>query len=132
MLSLGEDISFKVRKEAIKHLPVISKLVSKQFFGRLFAFYLLKSKDNSNWAIRKACIDIILDISELCSAEEREGPLTETYLALLKDGSKWVRISAYKNLGAFIYQVYNKLHPDLFREFCRMTDNEINSLSKDN
>jgi hypothetical protein len=58
--------------------------------------------------------------------------LTETYLALLKDSSKWVRISAYKNLGAFIYQVYNKLHPDLFREFCRMTDNEINSLSKDN
>lgn len=60
MLSLGEDISFKVRKEAIKHIPVISKLVSKQFFSRLFEFYQLKAKDNTNWAIRKACIDIIL------------------------------------------------------------------------
>jgi serine/threonine-protein phosphatase 4 regulatory subunit 1 len=60
ILSLGEDISFKVRKEAIKHLPIIAKLVNKQFFQRLFMFYQLKARDNSNWAIRKACIDIIL------------------------------------------------------------------------
>ena len=45
MLSLGEDTSFKVRKEAIKQLPAISKLVSKQFFAsRLYPFFLAKSK----------------------------------------------------------------------------------------
>lgn len=59
LLSLGEDISYKVRKEAILQLPVIAKLVNRQFFTRLFQFYRDKSKDNSNWVIRKACIDII-------------------------------------------------------------------------
>jgi hypothetical protein len=53
-------VSFKVRKEAIKQLPTIAKLVNTQFFGRLFSFYKTKAKDNSNWAIRKACVDIVL------------------------------------------------------------------------
>lgn len=76
ILSLGEDVSFKVRKEAIRHLPIISKLVSLQFFNRLFNFYVTKSKDATGWAIRKACVDIIIDIAELSSFEEREGALT--------------------------------------------------------
>ena len=67
LLSLGEDPSFKVRKEAIKQLPTIGKLVSQQFFSRLFLFYQAKARDISNWAIRKACVDIILEISELCT-----------------------------------------------------------------
>lgn len=62
LLSLGEDISYKVRKEAILQLPVIARLVNRQFFTRLFQFYRDKSRDNSNWVIRKACIDIIPSI----------------------------------------------------------------------
>ena len=74
-------------------------------------FYQSKARDSSNWAIRKACIDIIQDVAQLCLPEEREGPLTETYLILLKDNNKWVKISAYKNLGPFIHQVKSKIHP---------------------
>lgn len=132
LLSLGQDVSFKVRKQAIKQLPIIARLVSKPFFGRLFGFYQSKARDSSNWAIRKACIDIILDIAELCSGEQKEGPLTETYILLLKDTNKWVRISAYKNLGPFIYQVKNKLNPQLLKEFCRMPESDVNGISKDN
>jgi serine/threonine-protein phosphatase 4 regulatory subunit 1 len=132
LLSLGEDVSFKVRKEAIKQLPIIGKLVSKPFFSRLFTFYQAKARDGSNWAIRKACIDIILEVASLCLPEEREGPLTDTYLLLLKDNNKWVKISAYKHLGPYIHQVKNKLNPELFKEFCRMADNDINGLSKEN
>lgn len=132
LLSLGEDVSFKVRKEAIKQLPTIGKLVSKQFFSRLFSFYQTKARDSSNWAIRKACIDIILEVGKLCLPEEGEGPLTDTYLILLKDNNKWVRISAYKHLGPFIHQVRNKLNPELFKEFCRMAESEVNGLSKEN
>ena len=39
ILSLGDDTSVKVRKEAIKHLPAISKMVSKAFFARFSSFY---------------------------------------------------------------------------------------------
>lgn len=60
ILSLGEDVSFKVRKEAIKQLPKIANLVNSQFFARLLGFYLGKAKDPSNWAIRKTCVDVAL------------------------------------------------------------------------
>lgn len=63
MLSLGEDLSLKVRKEAVKHLPIIARLVNPQFFGRLFDFYQGKCGDNSNWVVRKACVDILLPMS---------------------------------------------------------------------
>jgi len=43
-----------------------------------------------------------------------------------------VRISAYKNLGPFIHLVRNKLHPELLKEFCRMADNDVNGISKEN
>ena len=42
---------------------MIAKLVNRQFFGRLFQFYQEKTKDSSNWVIRKACIDILLSVS---------------------------------------------------------------------
>jgi serine/threonine-protein phosphatase 4 regulatory subunit 1 len=71
ILSLGDDTSVKVRKEAIKHLPVISKLVSKQFFNRFLDFFSEKSHDPTNWAIRKACIDIIIDIAELTTPNNK-------------------------------------------------------------
>ena len=63
LLSLGEDISLKVRKEAVKHLPIIAKLVNRHFFQRLLQFYLGKAQDNSNWVLRKACVDTLLGIS---------------------------------------------------------------------
>lgn len=96
----------KVRKEAIKHLPIISKLVSKQFFANRFSsFFIEKARDNSNWAIRKACVDIIIDMAELSTDAEKEGNLTDIMLSFLKDSNKWVRLSAYKNLGRFIYML---------------------------
>jgi hypothetical protein len=56
-------------------------------------------------------MEIILDIAKLCTSEEKEGVLTEVYVGLLKDNNKWVRISAYKNLGPFIHEVKGKIHP---------------------
>lgn len=41
LLSLGEDPQIKVRKEAIINLPVISKIVTHNFFKtRLLPFYI--------------------------------------------------------------------------------------------
>jgi len=50
-------------------LPTIGKLVSQQFFSRLFTFYQSKARDSGNWAIRKACIDIVLDVAKLSLPE---------------------------------------------------------------
>jgi serine/threonine-protein phosphatase 4 regulatory subunit 1 len=114
-------------------LPIICRLVSKQFFHRLFIFYQGKTKDQSNWALRKACVEIIIDISELCEPNERELVLTEIMLTLLKDSNKWVRVSAYKSLGRFIYSLKGqKINEKLTIEFCKMVENEVNAIGKDN
>ena len=54
-------------------------------------------------------------------------------LTLLKDSNKWVRVSAYKSLGRFIYTLKGqKINEKLVIEFCKMVDNEVNSIGKDN
>lgn len=54
-------------------------------------------------------------------------------LRLLKDTHKIVRLTAYKNLGPFIYELKGgKMPGDLLREFCRMTDSDVTSIEKDN
>ena len=114
-------------------MPIICRLVSKQFFTRLFVFYQGKTKDQTNWALRKACVEIIIDMAEMSEATQREVILTDIMLTLLKDSNKWVRVSAYKNLGRFIYTLKGlKINEKLVIEFCKMADNEINSIGKDN
>jgi hypothetical protein len=52
-------------------------------------------------------------------------------LSLLKDTNKWVRVSAYKNLGRFIYELKGlKINNLLVVEFCRMVDAEVATLGK--
>ncbi len=54
-------------------------------------------------------------------------------LSLLKDSQKVVKVAAYKNLGPFIYELKGgKISFELLREFCRMVDNDISNLARDN
>lgn len=54
-------------------------------------------------------------------------------VGLIKDSNKWVRLSAYKSLGPFLHQLKDlKQNPQLLKQFCRMVDSDVNSLSKDN
>lgn len=54
-------------------------------------------------------------------------------LTFLKDSHKIVRITAYKNLGQFIYELKGgKMAPELLKEFCRMADSDVTALAKDN
>ena len=54
------------------------------------------------WAIRKVCADSFSQFALRCRRETREGVLTEHFVRLLDDNSRWVKISAYKSLGPFI------------------------------
>jgi serine/threonine-protein phosphatase 4 regulatory subunit 1 len=52
-------------------------------------------------------------------------------LNLLRDANKWVRASAYKNLGKFIHELKGmKINEKLVLEFCRMVDADVVSLGK--
>lgn len=54
------------------------------------------------WAIRKVCADSFSSFSLRCTREIREDVLTDYFIRLLDDNSRWVKISAYKSLGPFI------------------------------
>ena len=54
------------------------------------------------WAIRKVCADMFSQFASKCSRKTREQVLTEHFIRLLDDNSRWVKISAYKSLGSFI------------------------------
>ncbi|EAR99442.2 protein phosphatase 4 regulatory subunit 1, putative (macronuclear) [Tetrahymena thermophila SB210] len=133
ILSLGEDPQLRVRKESVLNLPIVGKVVSQEFFQqRLLPFYIRKSQDNF-WGIRKACVEIIVEISNICNNKVKEIELTELLLNCLKDQSKWVKIAAYKNLGPFIVTLENcHASEKLFDHYTKMTDNTINSLSNEN
>ncbi|EGR27934.1 protein phosphatase 4 regulatory subunit 1, putative [Ichthyophthirius multifiliis] len=132
ILSLGEDPQLRVKKESVLNLPKIGKEVSQEFFKqRLLPFYIRKSQD-SFWGIRKACVDILVDISKICNDQTRETELTDILLNFLKDNSKWVKTSAFKNLGPFISTLQNQAPSEkLFENYNKMVDNNINNLLQD-
>jgi hypothetical protein len=54
------------------------------------------------WAIRKVCADLFSSFALRCTRKTRETMLCESFIRLLDDNSRWVKISAYKSLGPFI------------------------------
>ena len=52
-------------------------------------------------------------------------------LNLIKDSNKWVRLSAYKNLGKFIFTLKGvNINERLVQEYFRMTENDVNSIGR--
>jgi len=136
LLSMGEDPKVSVRREVIANLPLIGKIVSPMFFHqRILSFYLNVCKE-SYWELRKACIDIIYEICNLCIGDiskTKEKELTNITLKLLKDSNKFVKAAAYKNLGLFISTLQGlEVNEKLLAHYLQMTDASVNGLTFDN
>merc|ERR1719510_906668 len=54
------------------------------------------------WGVRKACADVFMPVSCVCSPTVRQSELSPLFLNLLKDQSRWVRMAAFQALGPFI------------------------------
>ena len=73
----------------------------------LFFFFLQLSKflylcDDAVWGVRKACADVFMPVSCVCSPQIRKKELAPLFVNLLRDQSRWVRMTAYQALGPFI------------------------------
>ena len=58
--------------------------------------------EDSIWGVRKACADVFMPVSCVCSPSVRKSKLSPIFINLLKDQSRWVRMTAYQALGPFI------------------------------
>lgn len=54
------------------------------------------------WAVRKACADVLPDLSKLASMELRVAQLVPVFDHFCEDVSHWVQIAALQQLGPFI------------------------------
>lgn len=54
------------------------------------------------WGVRKACADVFMPVSCVCSPTVRKAELSPIFVNLLRDQSRWVRMTAYQALGPFI------------------------------
>ena len=52
--------------------------------------------------MRKACADVFMPVSCVCSAAVRQSELAPLFVNLLRDQSRWVRMAAFQALGPFI------------------------------
>merc|ERR1719220_3339543 len=62
-------------------------------------FYLC---EDGVWGVRRACADVFMPVSCVCSPPVRKAELAPIFINLLKDQSRWVRMTAYQALGPFI------------------------------
>merc|ERR1719270_1629981 len=62
-------------------------------------FYLC---EDGVWGVRKACADVFMPVSCVCSPTVRKSELSPIFTNLLKDQSRWVRMTAHQALGPFI------------------------------
>ena len=54
------------------------------------------------WGVRKACADVFMPVSCVCSQNIRRNILAPLFINLLRDQSRWVRMAAFQALGPFI------------------------------
>ena len=52
--------------------------------------------------MRKACADVFMPVSCVCSPKIRQDELSPIFINLLRDQSRWVRMAAFQALGPFI------------------------------
>ncbi len=62
-------------------------------------FYLC---EDGVWGVRKACADVFMPVSCVCSPSVRRSELSPLFVNLLRDQSRWVRMAAFQALGPFI------------------------------
>lgn len=59
--------------------------------------------DDKVWAVRKACADVLPDMSQLAPVHMRKAQLLPVFDKLCKDVSHWVQNAALQQLGTFVF-----------------------------
>ncbi|KAH9362270.1 hypothetical protein HPB48_002248 [Haemaphysalis longicornis] len=54
------------------------------------------------WGVRKACAEVFMPVSCVCSLATRRSSLAPLFVGLLEDQARWVRVASFQTLGPFI------------------------------
>lgn len=102
LVECAEDPQFRVRKAvALAMGPCCSKLSQEVVHETALPTFLKLCLDEI-WGVRKACAESIVSLSAGVSSEARSNNLVPVFEKFTSDLSRWVRTSAYQNLGPLI------------------------------
>ncbi|ESO91001.1 hypothetical protein LOTGIDRAFT_122480 [Lottia gigantea] len=96
------DPVFNVRKVCATNFGEICSVVGSENTEKylLPKFYYLC--EDCVWGARKACAECFMSVSCACAPDIRRSKLASVFVNLLCDQSRWVRMSAFQQLGPFI------------------------------
>merc|ERR1712123_451545 len=90
------------RTEAVALLSKMAPLIGKEMAERLFLQRFATLCVDPLFHVRKACADVFMPVSCVCSPTVRQAELSPLFINLLRDQSRWVRMAAFQALGPFI------------------------------
>eukprot|EP01062_Namystynia_karyoxenos_P033497 TRINITY_DN24671_c0_g1_i1.p1 TRINITY_DN24671_c0_g1~~TRINITY_DN24671_c0_g1_i1.p1 ORF type:complete len:638 (+),score=279.02 TRINITY_DN24671_c0_g1_i1:100-1914(+) len=103
LVTLSSDASFSVRRTVGSNMGNIMSVVGTEVAcAQLLPIYLTLCGDDI-WGVRKACAEHICEVSRSVTADIRKGRLSDAFMKLADDASRWVKVSAMQNLGGFIH-----------------------------
>jgi hypothetical protein len=57
------------------------------------------------WSVRKGCVESLVEVSSSSSKKTQKDVFIPMVFKFVRDVSRWVRHTAYKNLGPFLYSL---------------------------
>lgn len=107
LVALCEDPAFRVRKSTASNFSEVARVVGDDYvLKRLLPAFSTLVHDG-HWGVRKAAAESLVGLAMAIKVEAREGPTVPLMNSLLKDTSRWVRMSALQQLGYFIASLEN-------------------------
>merc|ERR1719210_2535393 len=100
--TLCTDPLFHVRKVCAANFGDFSGVVGAEATEKVLLSRFFYLCEDGVWGVRKACADVFMPVSCVCSPTVRQTELSPLFTNLLKDQSRWVRMTAYQALGPFI------------------------------
>ncbi|RUS92186.1 hypothetical protein EGW08_000039, partial [Elysia chlorotica] len=96
------DPLFHVRKVCAANFGEMASVVGVQNSEDILLPKFFFLCEDGVWGVRKACAECFMTVSCACSLEIRRNELANLFVNLLCDQSRWVRMSAFQQLGPFI------------------------------
>lgn len=93
---------FVLVQEMVLGLAVVGPVLTSQAQHDSLLQAYLSLCDDKVWAVRKACADVLPDMSQLAPADMRKAQLLPVFDKLCDDVSHWVQNAALQQLGTFI------------------------------
>ena len=72
-ISLQDDPIFKTRRELALRLMRVSRVLGEQIFNGVIVPVYKKLSQDSIWSVRKACVEMLPEISRISSKQMKKG-----------------------------------------------------------